>query len=188
MVHEQQNMKTITWAIGSNKDLDQLFNKLREQQYNRQDHRLWNNYSTDFLQYVIACTICYDDRDNPVMCSTISSRDCWPNRAFRILNRLWKPDQRIKFPRVMSASFGYSAISQIDWLKNNTDCELYFISRQTPNWEKFVILEFKRQFKIEWSSTTNKYLTCPNECDDSCWQTILYQGNSQLLELWKHRP
>lgn len=181
-------MNTITWKPGENSELDKLFDDLREKQYQDKTHRLWKNYSREFLQYTVALTICFDDNNIPEMCSSIASRNCWPNGAYRILNRLWKANNKIAFPRRMSPSFGHSAISQITWLRENTECELYFISRQTPHWEKFVVDEFKTQHNILWQTNENKYLTCPNECDDTCWQKVLYNGNQELLKTWKHRP
>jgi hypothetical protein len=85
----------------------------------------------------------------------------------------------------MSPSFGMTAKSQIDWLSKNTDCQLYFISRQTANWEDWCIRQFQKEFNLSFTNGTYKYLTCPNECDDTCWQTIIYNGNKDLLDRWK---
>jgi len=181
-------MRTKTWKPGTDKDLDNLFEALRVCQYKDTDHRLNANYGSDFLKYCVALTICFDDNDVPEMCASISNRDCWPSGAYRILNRLWKANNKIAFPRQMSPSFGLTTLSQISWLEKNTDCDLYFISRQTPSWKKFVIDEFKRQYDIEWQSDHYKYLTCPNPQDNSCWQTILYRGDTQVLTSWTRRP
>jgi hypothetical protein len=180
-------MKVITWAPGTNNVLDNLFDKLREQQYQDRSHRLWKNYSSDFLKYSIALTICFDNDNNPEMCSSIASRECWPCNSYRILNRLWKHSNKISYPRVMSESFGKSAQSQIDWLKNNTDYQMYFISRQTNNWEDWCIRNFRDGFNILFDTDTYKYLTCNNESDESCWQKIIYNGSPEILESWKRR-
>jgi hypothetical protein len=79
----------------------------------------------------------------------------------------------------------YLETYQIDWLTKNTDCQLYFISRQTANWEDWCIRQFQKQFNLSFTNGTYKYLTCPNECDDTCWQTIIYNGNKDLLTQWK---
>lgn len=181
-------METTTWIPGSNLELDKLFDQLREIHYQDHSHRLWKNYGPESMSFAVALTICFDNLGNPELCSSIGSRDAWPKRAYRIMNRCWKANNKIGFPRKMSPSFGLSAISQIKWLEENTDCELHFISRQTPNWEKFVIDEFKSQYNIVWKTDGYKYLTCPNEADDSCWQTIVYNGNQDILTQWKHRP
>lgn len=180
-------MKTITWVPGSNSDLDKLFDDLREQQYSDKSHRLWKNYSKENFVYAVALTIHFDDHDYPVMCSSIASRDCWPKGAYRILNRLWKHSDKVKYKRTIGPSFGHSMISQLDWLKENTDFNLCFISRQTDHWEDFVIDEFKNRYSVEWKKAQYKYLTCPNECDDTCWQRIIYHGDKELLTQWKHR-
>ena len=178
-------MKTTTWVPGTDPTLDQLFDNLREQQYQDRNHRLWKNYSKENFNTAIALTICFNDDGNPEMCSSISSRECWPNGAFRILNRLWKHSNKIIYPRVMSDSFGQSAQSQIDWLRNNANCQLYFISRQTDNWENWCIKNFRDRFNLEFKTDNYKYLTCPNECDDTCWQKIIYHGDENILLKWK---
>jgi hypothetical protein len=179
-------MKTVTWEPGTDKELDELFHSLREQQYQDRTHRLWKNYGSEYWADagIIANTICFDNNDVPEMCSTIASRTCWPAGVYRILNRLWRHSNKVKYPRTMSKSFAESAINQIDWLKHNTDYKLVFMSRQTNNWRKFT----QEQFLIhglELKMDNYKYLTCPNECDDTCWQHILYYGYEQLLLDWK---
>lgn len=178
-------MRTITWVPGTDVELDQLFDNLREQQYQDRSHRLWKNYSKANFNSAVALTICFNDLGDPEMCSSISSRECWPSGAYRILNRLWKHSNKIAYPRVMSDSFGSSAQSQINWLKNNTDCQLYFISRQTDNWENWCIANFLDRFRLPFKTDNYKYLTCPNECDGTCWQKIIYNGNESILSQWK---
>jgi hypothetical protein len=87
----------------------------------------------------------------------------------------------------MSPSFAESAKSQIEWLAHNTNCELYFISRQTDNWEEWVIKNFQEVYGVVFKTDNYKYLTCPNECNDTCWQKIIYNGNEQLLTQWKQK-
>lgn len=182
-------MHTITWAPGTNPEMDTLYDTLREQQYQDTSHRLYENYSKNSFAFagIVAYTICFNDAGIAEMCSSISSRECWPAGAYRILNRLWKHTNKIAFPRVMSPSFGQTAQSQIDWLKENTDYQLYFVSRQTDNWEQWCIKNFQKQFNLTFETDNYKYLTCPNECDDTCWQKIIYNGNEQLLTQWKRK-
>jgi hypothetical protein len=180
-------MKTYTWEPGSNPELDKIFNKVRLERYNDHSHRYWKNYGEDSFEHAVALTICFDDTGVPEMCSSIAQRDCWPSTAYRILNRLWKHSNKILYPRVMSPSFAETAKSQIEWLKEYTDCELYFISRQTDNWEDWVIKNFADVYGINFKKDNYKYLTCPDECDDTCWQRIIYNGNDQLLSTWKRR-
>lgn len=180
-------MNTITWRPGTDPKLDSLFDDLREQHYQDRTHRLWKNYHRDAFKEVSALTICFDDKGIPEMCSSILVRDCWPAGAVRVLNRLWKSNNKINYPRTMSASWGLSAQSQFEWMKENLDHDLCFISRQSNNWQDFTRQEFARQFKIHWSSDNFRYLTCSNEDDESCWQHILYLGNEKLLEKWKRK-
>jgi len=182
-------MKAITWKPGTDSDLDSLFDSLREVQYQDKSHRLSENYSKDFYKFTKAFTIVYDDKGNPEMCSSISSRDCWPRGVYRILSRLWKVNHLRKSgaPGTMSQSFGLTATSQIEWLNNNTKYKLAFISRETSNWEKWVSRQFQEGYNINFKIPTGKFLTCPNECDDTCWQKIIYIGSDNVLKKWKSR-
>jgi hypothetical protein len=178
-------MKTITWKPGSNKELDIEFDFLRSKQYENKNHRLWKNYSSEDFQNAVALTICWNDDRDPEICSSIAQKDVWPSSAYRILNRLWKNSNKIKFPRIMSPSFAEVARSQIEWLKNNTDCRLYFVSRETENWEEWVIKNFKEVYNLDFKTDNYKYLTCPCETDSSCWQKIIYNGEISILDQWK---
>ena len=182
-------MEAHTWVPGSDKKLDKLFDQLREEQYQNKKHRLWQNYSPEYWNDagIVANTICFNDNDVPEICSTISSRSCWPDSVYRILNRTWKHSNKKSMMSEISQAMGLATISQINWLSNNTDCKLYFISRQSDNWAEWVRDNFKRQFNLDFQIGPYKYLTCPNECDSTCWQSILYSGNDEQLTQWKHR-
>jgi len=180
-------METLTWKPGSNKKLDKLFDELRQSHYSDKSHRFWKNYSKESFDFSIALTICFADNGIPEMCSSIASRDCWPKNTFRILNRLWKHSNKIYYPKVMSPSFAETAKSQIEWLNKNTDWRLYFISRQSDNWENWVIKNFSQRYNLKFDKSPYKYLTCSNECDDTCWQKIIYFGDDTVLEEWKKK-
>jgi hypothetical protein len=179
-------VNAITWAPGTNKQLDELFDHLRTAQYSNTDHRLWKNYGPEMINFSVALTIVFDN-DQPVMCASIASRECWPADTYRILNRLWKVEdvRKTGAPGTMSDSFGYAALSQIDWLNINTSHKLYFISRETDNWERWVAKQFKQNHGLVFKIGQGKFLTCPNECDDSCWQHIIYTGDDTVLSQWK---
>jgi hypothetical protein len=182
--------QTITWAPGTNTELDKLYDQLREAQHQNTNHRLHKNYSKENFSFAIALTIYFNEDGNPELCSSIANRDCWPTDAYRILNRLWKvEDLRInnKGRHIkMSAGWGETAASQIDWLQKNTDYKLYFCSREKANWEKYTIKQFAN-IGIQFKAAECLFLTCPNECDVSCWQRIIYNGDPSVLNQWKHR-
>lgn len=181
-------MKTITWVPGTNSELDELYDHLRDLQYKNKSHRLWKNYSPEQFKDAVAFTIHWDSDNEPELCSSISSRPCWPNNAYRILNRMWKVNEKKKqILKRVSDCVGLSAISQLEWLNNNTNFELAFCSRQTSNWEQWTIANFQEHFNLEFNTDKYQYLTCSNECDDTCWQKIIYSGNSELLSSWKRR-
>lgn len=180
-------MYTITWTPGSDPDLDKIFDEVREQQYQNKDHRLWKNYGRDSFQFAVALTICFNDNDVPEICSSIASRECWPANTYRILNRMWKHSNKVTHSKRISEAMAASVNSQIRWLQDNTECELYFISRQTDNWMSWVSEKFKLQYGLDFKIATNKYLTCPNEFDNSCWQHIIYSGDDTVLTQWKSK-
>lgn len=178
-------MNIITWAPFTNSELDKIYDELREKQFNDRSHRLWSNYSKDFLKYCVALTICFENK-KPVACSSISYRDCWPRDCFRILNRTWKPYERLRFPRRLSLSIINSAKDQIAWLEKNTDMKTVFISRQTGNWQNWLMTNLNNH-NLNFQKDKHFYLTCPNPTDDSCWQRIIYQGDKKILSSWQRK-
>lgn len=179
-------MHATTWAPGTNNELDQLFDELRERQYQDHTHRLWENYSKEKMGKSIALTIVFEDDNTPLVCGTIASRSWWPVNTYRIYNRMWKPNQRKEFLRRVTPSVGMLGVSQVNWLKENTTCDLYFISRETDNWQEWMIKHFL-EYGLEFKTDKYKYLTCSKEILDSCWQHIIYNGNDRILAEWKHR-
>jgi hypothetical protein len=178
-------MSTITWIPGSNPALDKLFDDLREQQYQDHSHRLWKNYSKNEFKYLnpIALSIYFDDNGEPSTCSSIAARECWPAGIYRIHNRTWKPNERLKMLNSMSPI----AWEQAKWLKENTDCQLYFISRSTKYWETWMCNELKKNYNMDFTTDNFFYLTCPNAHDSSCWQKIIYHGDERLLTQWQRK-
>jgi hypothetical protein len=179
-------MHAITWKPGENKQLDELFDKLREQQFSLGD-RLSYNYNTHMLSSVIALTITFDD-EIPVVCSTIASKNIWPQGVYRIYNRTWKPTRRKEsIHRGVTPEMALTGKSQIKWLEENTDCKLYFFSRETKNWRTWSIRSLKRDHEMEFLDGEHEYLTCENKDDPKCWQTMIYNGDSSLLKNWPHK-
>lgn len=178
-------MHTKIWRPGTDTELDQLFNSLREQMFNS-DHKLAENYNPEHFETCTALTITFDN-DEPIFCSSILNRSCWPSRAYRIVNRLWK------IKPVDYSLNGYSPgtdsmiHSQINWLKENTDCELIFCSREGIAWKNWAKKHMKEQIDVEVTISEHKYLTCPNPTDERCWQYIVYTGNESLLENWQKK-
>ena len=180
-------MTTTTWVPGTNKELDQLFDKLREKHHSDTSHRLWKNYSKEAFDDVALLSIHFDNAGNPEVCSSATNRSCWPSTAYRIHNRVWKCSNKKTYLNKVSESMGFIAQQQSAWLTENTDCDLFFISRQTTNWEAWMIKHFNGDFGFNFNTDKYLYLTCPNKCDDTCWQKIIYSGNTGILDTWKRR-
>lgn len=182
-------MNTITWKPGSDTKLDDLFDSLREKQHQDRSHRLWKNYSLEYWNDagIIANTICFDKNNTPEVCSTISSRPCWPVGVFRIYNRTWKCSNKKQFLRTVTPAMALAGKSQIEWLETYVNSELYFISRETDNWQEWMINSFYNTHAMEFKMDNYLYLTCPNDCDNSCWQKIIYNGKEDLLKQWQRK-
>lgn len=178
-------LKSITWNKGNNPDLDDLFDQLRQKRYEDKSHRLWANYDKKFLDHVEALTICFED-DIPIICSSISYRSCWPNDVYRILNRTWKSGKQRKYSKTVGPRILNIVASQTQWLNNNRKPSLTFISRQTVKWTTFVAVGL-REFGMDYKTDEYFYLTCPNECDQTCWQKIVYTGDESKLQEWKRK-
>lgn len=180
-------MAAVTWEPGTDSELDELFDYLREIQYN-QNHRLSKNYGREAFAESVGLTIWFNDQQIPELCSSVAIRDCWPANTFRILNRAWKHESHtVGFPRFVSERFGESAISQIEFVKERYKSDMFFISRQTKQWDNWVIPDFKNRYGLDFKTDSFKYLTCPNECDDTCWQKIIYIGKKTVLKKWKRK-
>ena len=160
---------------------------LREQQYQNRQDGLWANYSAAAFQDCLALSIYFNEDGEPELCSSIASRSCWPQGAYRILNRTWKCRNRKRMMPEISQAMGQTALAHVKWLADHTDCLLYFVSRETDNWMAWTQRNFKRQFDLDLQMGEGKYLTCANEAADSCWQHILYHGDARVLEQWRKR-
>jgi len=181
-------MRAVTWIPNSDKDLDHLFNELRKIQHNNTNHPLWQNYNKEhFYSECSALSISFDEHDVPIFCSSILKRACWPNQVYRIINRLWKVSPISEPLKNSHPALGPMLYSQLDWLEKNTNCELVFISRETPNWQRWTIKQLAKNYNLHFGVDDYKYLTCSNSTDDSCWQHIIYQGNIKLLTHWQKK-
>lgn len=176
-----------TWTSGTNIELDFLFEKLRLNHQATFRHHLSSNYSKNHFTDCAALSIVFDN-DIPILCSSILSRQCWPNKVYRILNRLWKVNDFKMSPITTThPTVGPLISSQLDWLKSNTNFEMVFISRETPNWQKWSVSQLSTNYGFNFEYDDYRYLTCLNPKSDSCWQRIIYQGNEELLKHWQRR-
>lgn len=174
------------WTPGSNTYLDELFENLRKHQRNNSTDPLASNYNKDIFERSVALSIAFDENGEPTHCSSIISRDCWPDNVYRILNRMWKI-KRIPITKFVSPQICLMVSEQVKWLENNTSAKLVFVSRQYNHWQNMLIRDFEQYSGLTFNTNSNKYITCPNSHDDNCWQHIIYHGDKSLLECWKHR-
>lgn len=180
-------MYAISWVPGTNLIYDKLFDDLRQKRFLNSKHRLNKNYGQNHFKNVNLLTISFDNNNKPKFCSSVVKKDCWPNNVYRILNRLWKIDLHNGPLPNLSKEGQIMVYSQIQWLKVNTDCKLHFISREGDYWQKFVVNEYKNRYRLDFNFDDYKYQTCVTPNDDSCWQKIIYQGDSDLLQYWNKK-
>lgn len=174
-----------TWVPGTNTELDRLFETCRQNIFSS-DYKLAANYTKDHFYKCSALTITFEDI-NPIFCASILARDIWPKGIFRIMNRYWRVGGDHTMLKTLSPGTGALVQSQLDWLAKQNNFSLAFISRQYEHWQKFAIRQFKQNFKIEFKNDNYKYRTCETAEDDSCWQKIIYCGDSSILEFWNRR-
>jgi hypothetical protein len=178
--------RVTTWT--NDDTLDAIYEKLRRQHYIKSGHRLYKNYSSKHINEVSAKSIYWGHSGEPEIVASILSRPCWPENTYRILNRLWKP--ALLTNPIFDISEGFSKLieDQISW------CELrgaegFFMSRQgNTAWRQWAVAKFKEQTDLEFYLPDEKFLTCNDESDDSCWQNIIYVGNKEKLSQWKNIP
>lgn len=175
-----------TWVPGSNEKLDNLFETHREKFYTSNTHVLCKNYTKEHFKKCSALSIAFEN-NLPIFCSSILNRSVWPKEVFRIGNRFWRTGNSHYLLQKLSPGVGEMMLSQLDWLNKNTNYELAFISRQYDNWQNFMIQQFKNRYQINFETDTYKYQTCETPNDDTCWQQIIYVGNSKILSSWNRK-
>lgn len=178
--------KAITWT--SDPVLDEIYEDLRKKHYIKEGHRLYKNYSKNHLAEVSAKTIYWGHSGEPEIVCSILKRPCWPDNTYRILNRLWKP--KMLTGPIFDISEGFAKVleDQVGW------CELrkadgVFMSREGDGkWQKWAAEKLGRMTGLKFQVPYDKFLTCSNEQDDSCWQRIIYYGNPEVVKHWKNIP
>lgn len=174
-----------TWKPGTDKSLDDLFEILRENFCQSEQNSLW--YTKKHFEQCSALTISFDD-DTPIFCSSILERKIWPPGVFRIMNRYWRIGNNHTLLKTISQGSGEMTISQLEWVYRQPNFELAFISRQSDYWQSFIAKEYYQKYGLKFEiDNHNKYLTCDNIKDSTCWQKIIYQGNSNILSQWNRK-
>jgi hypothetical protein len=98
----------------------------------------------------------------------------------------WTANQAAPIDRLAEEQ-GVLLKSQIDWLKENTDVKMTFISRENKYWQQWTVDQYQDHFGLEFKYNKNRYQVCATPDDDSCFQRIIYQGPEELLSNWNHK-
>lgn len=176
--------KAVTWVKDSK--LDNLYESLRIK-HSSTNHRLRKNYSEEHVREVTAKSIYWGLDGEPKIVCSILTRPCWPNNVYRILNRLWKTELNTGDVFDIDIGFGRLIESQVDWCLENGAHGVFMSRQSNADWKSWALPIFVKQTGINFSSPDNKFLTCSNESDKTCWQQILYYGDLHLLNTWKQR-
>lgn len=176
--------QAVTWTVDP--VLDEIYEDLRKKHYVNEGHRLYKNYSKDHINEVSAKTIYWGHSGEPEIVCSILKRPCWPDNTYRILNRLWKA--KLMSGPIFDISEGFAKIleDQLSW------CQLrkadgVFMSRQGDGqWQQWASEKLQAMTGLEFYLPSQKFLTCNNEEDDSCWQKIIYYGNPDVIQQWKN--
>lgn len=180
-------MTTEIWAPNTRPELDDLFDQLRQLQFENQENHLWYNYSqSNFLDCEALC-ITFDHEQNPKFCSCIQSRTCWPTNTYRILSRMWKAGTRASsLYDGPGEEFVEHIVEQTKWIQSTRHTDLVFMSRKNKNWQALV-LKSLRPSGLDYKIDGYKYLTCNNIDDEDCWQYIMYLGDESKLAQWSRK-
>jgi hypothetical protein len=172
------------WRPGTDLELDQQFEDLRYKQYRDRSHPLWKNYTQSTFKECTALSITFNN-DQPVICSSILTRDCWPKDVYRIMNSTWKcNNRRVLLQRHTTLEMSTTVSEHLKWLEDHIDFKLAFISRESSNWRSFFLQDMIERHGCTFKTTDSKYLTCDNINDQSCWQYIAYWGDDSVLSRW----
>jgi len=174
-----------TWTCDT--DLDSVYEDLRSRHYTNASHRLYKNYGPEHVAELSAKSIYWGADGSPKIVCSILGRNCWPARTYRILNRLWKP--KLNSGNAFSIDKGFALLikDQYQWCLDH-GADAVFMSRQTESrWQQWATKFFTEMTGLEFHIPQEKFLTCSNELDESCWQRIIFLGNSAVLNNWKHR-
>ena len=178
--------QVITWTTDS--VLDQIYNDLRKKHYLKSGHRLFKNYSEYHIREVSAKSIYWGHSGRPEIVASILQRPCWPDETYRILNRLWKPNMHTNPVFEINEGFTKLIEDQINWCKLRGAKGMFMSREGDSNWQQWVVSKLSNQTDIEFYIPDEKFLTCNNEEDESCWQKILYHGDTDQTLTWKNKP
>lgn len=177
--------KVTTWTVDP--ALDAVYEDLRSKHYANTSHRLHSNYGPEHVAELSAKSIYWGIDGQPKIVCSVLSRPCWPDNTFRILNRLWKP--KLNSGDAFSIDNGFALLvqDQLAWCTSH-GARAVFMSRQTPGrWQEWASSALSNMTGISFHLPDQKFLTCSNEHDESCWQRIIFVGDTSLLNNWKNR-
>jgi hypothetical protein len=167
--------------------LIKVFDHYRDLQENAGD-KLSENYQLKNFSYKEqeVFTIGYKDND-PHIFSTIFRRPWWPPGAYRILNRMWKVSRQEHIAKTVDLTFIEMVEKQIDWLKENKDFTVAFMSREHDSkntLENFAQHLNKLSDNYQFNVFENRVWVCEGSAEH-CFQDILYTGDKRVLDSWK---
>lgn len=182
----------VTFERDSNPQFYSIY--LRELEFHsRVDKKLSANYAHKNMDIdsQIAFSIGYrNDIDSPFALSSIYRRNTWPEGAYRILNRSWKPlgEEDTSVTLRLDALWTDMIDSQIEWLQNNRpDYTASIISRE-HNARNSLTNLIKRIHAVSHNRFTlcdERVWLCENRNNpESCYQDFIYTGNDEVIAKW----
>jgi hypothetical protein len=178
--------KNIVTTWDNDKELNDTYEYYRQQHFKNTKHRLYSNYSKNHVSELSAKSIYWGNDGEPKIICSILARSCWPDDTYRILNRLWKPNLNSGAIFDIDQGFGMLVKDQLDWSIQH-GANAVFMSRQTDGkWQQWASKILTEMTGIEFYLPPEKFLTCENESDSSCWQKIIFYGDKSKLNTWSN--
>jgi hypothetical protein len=101
--------------------------------------------------------------------------------------KLWKPKLNSGSIFDIDQGFGMLIENQLAWC-NQHNAKAVFMSRQTDGkWQQWASKILTNMTGIEFYLPPEKFLTCSNEFDQSCWQKIIFYGDKNILSNWSSK-
>lgn len=161
------------------KDIINDINNLLKEIVNLKKDILWKNYQEYNFNENLYVSVQYNDEGQLELLSGIHTRNFYPNKTYRIFNRLVRnPHRRLGGAKTNNGEQPSHVMlkQQIDIVECNLDTNFYFISRQHENnrWMNFYINQFNQDYDKDLKVTKKRYWVNASKNPSKGAQLLIY--------------